>query len=355
MIWGDDAHGISLHAPFLNLPVEGIRARADIRPGSRHIAITSAEGFGARWTGSFDRHVPDGEWQFALAADRLVVADADRWLNPHWRESFLDRVLPFLNSPSPVNASPEILRASGRLSLDQFELAPFVVRRLAGDVKIAGRELSFTSAGADFYGGKIGGAFKAKLGAAPAYHIALDFSHVDLNALSAATAKFSDLFAGDSSGEVTFDARGMTRADLDNSLACQGAARISAAELRNINLEESLRDAARHPGTTPFREVSTTFSCADRQIQFQNLLLIGSGNRIEGSGSVDFTPNLDFRLRQLPECSAPRAASASFAPGKAGKLDKSEKSDKSNDASFRLTGPLAAPTIARDATAAPPR
>jgi hypothetical protein len=355
MLWGDEAHGISLHAPFLNLPVEEIRAGAEIRAGGRHIVLASAQGFGARWTGTFDHHAPGGEWQFALTADRLAVADVDRWLNPHWRESFLDRMLPFLNSPSPVNAAPESLRARGRLSLNQFVLAPFVVRRLAGEVKIAGREIEFTNAGADFYGGKIAGAFKAKLAAAPAYHVGASFSHVDISALSGAAEKLSNLFAGDASGEISFDASGMSRGDLVNSLTCRGTARATAAELRNINLEASLRDAARRAGTSPFREVSAAFSCKDRQIQFQHLLLIGSGDWIEGSGSVDFSQILDFRLRQLPDSAAPRTASASFAPGKLDKSDKSDEAGKSNDASFQLVGPLAAPTITRNLAPARPR
>jgi uncharacterized protein involved in outer membrane biogenesis len=367
MLWGDEAHGISLHAPFLNLPVEEIRARADISSSSRHIVLTSAKGFGARWSGTFDRRVPDGEWQFALAADRLAVADVDRWLNPHWRESFLDRLLPFLNSPSTVNAAPEGLRAAGRLNLDQFVLEPFVVRRLAGDVKIAGRNIDFANAEGEFYGGKIGATLRAELGAARSYHIALDFSHVDLTAMSIVTTNYSNLFAGDASGEVSFDAKGTNRADLVNSLACQGRARVSSAELRNINLEDSLRDVARRPGTSSFREVSTVFACAERQIKFQNVVLIGSTERMEGSGSVDFSQNLDFRFRQLSDELGPQTPGASSAsliagiaraadkPAKLSKPGKLDSSQKTTDASIQLTGSLSAPVIVRKANAAGPR
>lgn len=367
MLWGDEAHGISLHAPFLNLPVEEIRARADITSSSRHIVLASAKGFGARWSGTFDRHVPDGEWQFALAADRLAVSDVDRWLNPHWRESFLDRLLPFLNSPATVNAAPEGLRATGRLNLDQFVLEPFVVHRLAGDVKIAGRNVDFANAEGEFYGGKIGGALKAELGAARSYHVALDFSRVDLTAMSNITTNYSNLFAGEASGEVSFDAKGTSRADLVNSLACQGTARVSAAELRSINLEDSLRDAARRPGVSSFREVSAGFACGERQIRFQNVVLISPSERMEGSGSVDFSQNLDFRFRQLSDESGPKApgdssasltsgiAGATGKPAKLSKPGKLDSSQKTNDASIQLTGLLSAPVIVRKANTFGPR
>ena len=124
--WGGESSGASLLTPFLNQPVKQIRARAEFKAGSRHIALTSAEAFGSRWTGTFDRRedrqdAAAGAWQFALSTDALSMVDLDRWLNPRWRQSFLDRMLPFLNSSSPANAVPESLRAEGRINVDEFE------------------------------------------------------------------------------------------------------------------------------------------------------------------------------------------------------------------------------------------
>ena len=122
---GPGSSGDSLRAPFLNRPVDQIKARAEWKPGARHIALTSAQAFGARWSGTFDRRDPSGDWQFALSADHLAAADLDRWLNPAWRQSFLDRMLPFLNSRAQTNAAPENLRASGRLALDAVHARAF--------------------------------------------------------------------------------------------------------------------------------------------------------------------------------------------------------------------------------------
>ena len=95
-----DSDGASLGAPFLNQPIVKIKARAELKPGSRHVALSSASAFGARWNGTLDHHDSGGGWQFALSADHLDAADLDRWLNPRWRESLIDRMLPFLNSAS---------------------------------------------------------------------------------------------------------------------------------------------------------------------------------------------------------------------------------------------------------------
>ncbi len=53
------SNGDSLRAPFLNLPVEQIRAHVDLKGAARHVALTSAEAFGAHWTGSLNRRDPD--------------------------------------------------------------------------------------------------------------------------------------------------------------------------------------------------------------------------------------------------------------------------------------------------------
>jgi len=318
--WGTGAQGVSLVAPFLNLPIEQIRARAEWKPGARHIALSSAQAFGARWAGTLDRRDADPEWNFALSADHLATADLDRWLNPRWRQSFLDRMLPFLNSPSPINAVPETLRAGGKLAVDQFTLAPFAVHRLQGEVKLAGRRIEFLNAHAQFYGGELAGSFEAAVAATPAYRLNLNFSHVDLQALSGATQNLADLFAGVASGQLILSAHGANRADLLTSLECQGAARVSGAELHNLALLEP-----------PRAEASAAFTCAAKKIQFQELALLGPASELGGSGSIDFSRNLDFRLGVFPATGRPHTVRAADAPL----------------AAYRITGPLASPQIAR--------
>jgi hypothetical protein len=336
---GASGGGASLRAPFLNQPIEQIKARADLRPGARHIALGSAQAFGTHWSGSFERRETDPAWQFALSGDRLVAADLDRWLNPRWRESFLGRMLPFLSPRTPANVEPENLATTGRLNLGQFTLGSFDVRRLQGDLKIAGRRVEWTNAAGEFYHGTLGGSFHADVNATPVYRANLNFGRVDLSALAAESPQLAGLFGGSASGEISFDARGATRADLVASLRCQGDARFIGAELRSINLAESLRQAARRPGTSAFREASSAFTCRDGKVQFQTLVLSGPAGEINGSGSVDFNRNLDFRLRLLT-----RPAADARAAGVSG----------ASEVTYRLSGPLASPQVAR-ISAAPPR
>jgi hypothetical protein len=324
--WGGEPAGASLLTPFLNQPVKQIRARAELKPGLRHIALTSAEAFGSRWTGTFDRRDLATGWQFALSTDALSAADLDRWLNPRWRQSFLDRMLPFLNSSSPANAVPENLRAEGRINIEQFSLAPVALRHLQGDVRIGGRHLEVSSAKAEFFGGALQGSLDAQLTAAPAYRLNLDYSGVDLAALTAAFPTLADLFSGSASGEFALDSGGGTRADLVSSLECRGNARITDAKLENINLLESMLAAETRPGGSSFPSASAAFACGNGKIIFQRLRFTGTSQDIAASGSVDFSRSLHLQLRVLP------AGGAIGTARPAAQL-------------FELTGPLSAPTI----------
>jgi AsmA-like C-terminal region/AsmA family len=328
--WGGESGEMSLRTPFLNQPIENIRAHADWRPGSHHISLSSAAAFGARWAGSFDRR-ESGGWQFALSADHLAVADVDGWLNPQWRESFFDRVLPFLNPRASTNAVTDNLHATGRITIDQFALAPVVVRRLQGDLRVEGHHIELTNARGQFYGGNIGASFDADFAVIPSYRLNVDFSRVDLAAVSADSPTFENVFAGAASGEFALRARGATKPDLLASLACKGKARVNDAEFRNLSLTDSLREGASRPGVSSFNQVSAAFTCGDREIKFAELLLLAPPSEINAVGTLDFAHNLDFRLRVL-------------------KGEEENRGARTSD--YHLNGPISAPELARIPAAA---
>lgn len=326
--WGAGPQGASLVAPFLNLPIAQIRAHGEWKPGAHHIALASADAFGARWTGTLERRDTDPEWNFALSSDHLAASEFDRWLNPRWRQSLFDRVLPFLSSRSAANAVPDNLRASGKITVDQFSLSPLSLHRLQGDLKLQGRRLEFANAKAQFYGGDLDGSFVANLVTPPAYHVSLDLSHVDLAALTAATPSLANLFAGSATGNLSLDTHGTNRDDLLAALACNGSASVSRAELRNMDLARSLREGVTWSGSSKFGLAESKFTCAARSINFKTLELTDVADAdmgINASGTVDFNRNLDLRLTPFyvaPELKVP---------------------------TYRLTGPLAAPEIAHAA------
>ncbi len=295
---GRTSEGAKLRVPFLNQPIDQIGARAELKPGSAHVSVSSAQVFGAQWSGTFNRREPDGEWQFSLSADRLATADLDRWLNPAWKESFLDRMLPFL-SARPATASPENLRAAGRIAVGEFVLPPLHVSHLQGNLELDGRQIALSNASGQFYGGRLGGSVDAILSAAPVYRTSFDFSDVSLSSLASASPKLAKLLSGSASGQIWLEAHGASRADLIGSLTCQGRARLFNAELRKFDISMPLGDSGENESTL-FPDGSATFSCGQGKVAFQKLdLLSGVGGWIQGAGSVDFARNIDFRLRAL--------------------------------------------------------
>jgi hypothetical protein len=175
------------------------------------------------------------------------------------------------------------------------------------------------------------GSLDAQLTATPAYRLNLDYSRVDLAALTAAFPTLADLFAGSASGEFTLDSGGGTRADLVSSLECRGNARIADARLQNINLLESMREADARPGVSAFPAATAVWACGNGKIIFQRLRFTGGAQDIAASGSVDFSRNLNLRLRSVPAGGA--TGTARPAAGAAQLFD--------------LTGPVHSPNFQR--------
>jgi hypothetical protein len=295
---GRTSEGAELRVPFLNQPIGQIEARAELKPDSARVNVSSAQAFGAQWSGTFNRREPDGEWQFSVSADRLATVDLDGWLNPAWKESFLDRMLPFL-SARPATVAPENLRAAGRIAVGELVLPPLHVSHLQGNLELDGRQIALSNASGQFYGGRLGGSVDAILSAVPVYRTSFDFSDVSLSSLASASPKLAKLLSGSASGQIWLEAHGASRAGLIGSLTCQGRARLLNAELRKFDISMPLGDPGENE-TTLFQDGSATFSCGQGKVEFQKLdLLFGVGGWIQGTGSVDFTRNIDFRLRAL--------------------------------------------------------
>jgi hypothetical protein len=293
--WGTETANATLLTPFLNQPVLHIRARADLKFDSRHIAVAGADAFGGHWTGAFDRREDGPGWQFAVNADRLAASDLDRWLNPRWRESFIYRVLPFLNPNSPTNSLPENFRASGRLNVDEFSLPPLALHHFHGDLTVGGRHLEIANAKAQLFGGNVDGSLDAELTAAPTYRVVADYSGVDLAALTAASPSLANLFAGSATGDLALNFAGANQSKTISSLECSGTARFAGPEIHGLNLAETVSDATLHPGASAFQNGDASFTCANAKINFHELSLTGS-SAFQGTGTVNFDGAMNLRL-----------------------------------------------------------
>lgn len=327
---GTTSGGGALRAPFLNLPVDQIRARVEMKPDASKITLTSAKAFGSSWSGTFIRRTADQEWQFALSTDQLSATDLDRWLNPRWRESFLDRMLPFLGTPA-AGASPGNLRADGTLSVGEFALEPLIIRHLSGNMRIDGRSITLADAKAQFYGGQVSGLLQANLSPVPNYHADISLTRVDGGALVAATPALAELRAGELDGQISIDAKGASRTDLIASITCGGVAHADGIELHGLHFASlgapsQPASLSRSDDSAQITSASAAFTCAHRSVQFHRLSLeLGDSQSLIGTGSVGFDRRIDLGLHRAPAGS------------------------NGHDDRFRLTGNLASPEVLHEA------
>jgi hypothetical protein len=337
--WGTAAAGASLRMPFLNLPIEKIRAHTELKRDATHTTLLGAEAFGAAWTGVLDHDLSAG-WQFAVSGDALSAADLDRWLDPRWRETLLDRMLPFLNS-RPAATSNIGIRARGRLELGEFTLAPVAVHRLRGELILDGRHLEFSKLDGKFYGGSLTGSLEAELGLTPKYRGALDFSGISLPALSGQFPALANLLTGSVSAKMVIGLRGATRVDLVSSFECRGRARASDLVVEGIRLGGSVGSSRVQPSSTAFRDGSASFACRKGTIELEDVLLSEGNTSWQGSGSVDYAHKLDLRLHAVDSAN-PEAPST----GRAGESG-------ADSVEYRITGTIHSPEISQ--VTVPPR
>ncbi|MGH9739658.1 MAG: AsmA family protein [Candidatus Acidiferrales bacterium] len=334
---GAKSGGGALRTPFLNLPVDRIHARVEMKPDASEITVTSAKAFGTNWSGTFTRRTADAEWQFALSTDQLSAADLDRWLNPRWRESFLDRMLPFLGTPAD-RASPENLRANGSLSIGEFALEPLTFGHLSGNLQIDGRSITLSDAKGQFYGGQVTGFLHANLSAVPSYHGDFSLARADGGAFAAETPALAGLRAGTLDGQISIDAKGASRSDLIASITCRASAHAGGIGLRGLDFQRALgapsqsAPSPRSGDDARITSASAAFTCAHRAIQFQRLSLdLQDTQSLIGAGSIGFDRSIDLRLHEVRAGSNGRAATV------------------------RLTGTLSSPQISREPVIPPGR
>ncbi|HXW17965.1 MAG TPA: AsmA-like C-terminal region-containing protein, partial [Candidatus Acidoferrales bacterium] len=294
-----DLQGLTLEAQFLNLPVSQLRGRLDFMRDSSELTITSAQAFGGEWKGTMDVYPAGAERYFSLSVDRLNAEDLDRWLNPHWRQGFLDNMLPFLNSSPKLAAATENLAARGRISVDEFAFLRFVALHLKGDLAIDGRRLELSSAEAEFYGAHVAGKLAADLEKAPAYSVTAHFTGLNLASLTAGSPTLARNFGGTADGDLELKLGGTGRDALFASLECNGTAEIQNPFLEEFDLLGSLRAEKRAAGMTSFSRATGAYKCQNNGIQISQLRLGSSTGDLAVSGNVDSAKNVDFRVRWL--------------------------------------------------------
>lgn len=331
-----DLRNVSLRVPFLSQPAQLVNARLELAPNGRRFTITSAQAFGARWSGVVGHKDGSAPWDFALTADRIETAEMAPWFATQEAGGLLARIAPSAGPGAAIGAVP-MLRASGRVDVGQLSLRPLELRHVRAQVELEGDSpwrIRVTGAQADFYGGSVNGTLEVTGGRQPSYRFAGQFERVNLATLVSPTQTLAERFAGTASGELRLSASGVNRDALLDSLDGRGRLDVRSGEIRGLDLFGWVRSAVpdSRARAAQFQSANGTFAVASRAVQIENLRLAAGAAELEISGTVDFLQTLDLRVRELPRAVASKSPAVP-PPDSTGRA-------------IRITGTLSAPQVA---------
>lgn len=310
-----DFLGLTLSPAYFNQPLRLARAHVEFSSSQRTVTLSAAEGFGAVWHGSVSRKYSDQQWVFDLAADHLDAAELDRWLGPRARPGFLARFTgsnsASISASSLADAEVTRLAAHGRLRAGSIDIPPMRLEQFDSDAELTGRTIRIRKAQADFFAGKISGAFDAQLLPDPSYEFQGRFDRVDLARLGRTLPFLDGRIDGNASATLTLSAHGVGRQDLIASIQGQGTLNGRNVELRGSNL------SAAFPGDNPdtasdlFASIRGLYSIQNKGIDLANFVMDNSRGRLEAEGRIDFSHALNIRVHPSIFQAATTPASAS--------------------------------------------
>jgi hypothetical protein len=294
-----DFRDLTVNPVYVNYPVRLPDTHIEFSPQQRTIALASAEALGATWRGSIARKNTDNRWTFDLTADRIDMAELDRWLGPRARPGFLERFAGFGTPAADAQQTGTLLdrlAARGRLRADAIAIGSLDLETFDGDVEISGRTIAVHKAQAGFFGGDISGTLGARLLADPSYNFQGRFERVNLAQLAAAVPFLNNRITGIASATLSVSAHGIGRQNLIDTLEGNGTLSARNAEISGLDLTGVFNGESQDALLSQFASMRGAFRIHDREIDLANFVLDHSRGRLQVEGPINFSHALSLRL-----------------------------------------------------------
>jgi AsmA protein len=287
------------------------------------------------------------------------------------KKANLDELLGLLtpSSPapaaSPKSAGPDDVLArtsgSGTIRIDEGSFGTFRFSRFEGNLRLAGKVVTFDPVSFRLYGGTYAGALTADLrGKKPAYAYRSRLQNVDGRVFLEENLGIKDLLAGTVSADLALEARGGELQEILDTLKGGGTIRVAQGWIGQLNVlgglakasdvlgEKTLASVSRNLAKerTEFSELTGDLQVSGGRVASRNLRVATRNLDLEGKGHFTLAGNLDLDLRVL---FSTELTDAMIAEGsRARYLDRED-----GRIVFPLTirGPLASPTYGVDVTA----
>ncbi len=308
--WNGYVHFVKaeLQAAGLNQSIALDDARLEWKAGLRNATITSAEAFGATWSGTAGESAgaSDGDlprWQFKLHADHLDATELDRWVGPRGRPNWLQRLLPSLLGSANQGGKPsELLRrvsADGEITADTVNVEKIKLSKARAWISLQNLHLKMRDAEAQWAGGSVRGSMQAEFSAAPKYEILAQIDRANLSQLPW-KAGWAERWNGTSSGSLRLTTAGVGREELLNQIAGRGDIQFKNVEFRGWDVASSLESGAPKTGASRWTSGEGEFVVKDRGLSFEAIQLDGPHTKLWMSGSLGFAKEVSLTFRAAP-------------------------------------------------------
>lgn len=333
-----DSRGLSVSPAQVNQSVRLPKAHAEFGPAQRTITLIEAGALGAVWHGTIQRKTADKQWAFDLSADRIDVADLDRWLGLRARPGFLARFASLGSAVArpPIDSIVTQMEARGHLHIGEIVLAPLRCEQVDAEAELSGRTITIRKAQADFFGGRVAGTLDAKLLADPSYEFVGRFDRVNLLALGHSVPFINGRIIGTASAVLSLSAHGIGRENLVGSLQGGGTLTARNVEAPGVDLKAVFPSDTAYGSLDQLMTAQAEFRIRDQGIDLRNLVLDRPRGRIQAEGRIDFSHTLNVRVQpsNLQTSVSPAPPSAQI---------------------FLLTGTIEAPKLGISTPVAKPR
>jgi AsmA-like C-terminal region len=284
-------HNVRIPLHGTGTPAEVFSANVQLLADSVRVEKLNAKAANSVWAGSLEMARGCGApgqcaIHFDLKSNHAVLDDLRTWVNPAKDRPWY-RLLQASAAPLSFLGS---VRASGRITMDRFDIRNFTANHVNGNLALANGDLSITELRADVLRGKYAGEWKTDFRRSPVlYSSSGNFRDVSLDDI--AKMMKDEWIRGTANGTYQLAARGNSEEEFWQSVEGSIHFQAGEGELPHILLED--------PGPLKFTDFSGIARVRAREIELRDATLDTAEGTFQVSGTTSSMRELQFKL--LPQ------------------------------------------------------
>lgn len=289
-------HNVRIPLRGTDTPAEVLQGNVQLLADSVRVEKLTAKAANSVWAGSLEMARGCGApgqcaIHFALKSNRAVLDDLRMWVNPAKDRPWY-RVLQTSAAPPSFLGS---VHASGRITVDRFEIRNFTANHVNGNLALANSDVSMTDLHADVLGGKYAGEWETDFRRNPA--VSTSSGTLRAVSLSDIAQTMKDRWiSGTASGTYQLTAKGASEAEFWQSAEATLHFQASNGSLPHVLLGD--------PEPLKFTDFSGVARLRAQEIEIKDATLDAGDGAFQLSGTA--SPMRELRFKLLPAAGGSR-------------------------------------------------